>query len=144
MIKKATITDSRAVAELANLLWPHHQVAELDEEFKQLISSENAACFIYYEDIIPVGFAQCELRNDYVEGTKSSPVGYLEGIYVRSEYRMKGIAKELLVYSEQWAKSLGCSEFASDCELDNTQSFKFHLNTGFKEANRIICFTKKI
>ncbi|QAA33477.1 aminoglycoside 6'-N-acetyltransferase [Clostridium manihotivorum] len=144
MIKKATITDSISVAELANLLWPHHEIDELDEEFKQLICSENAACFVYYDETVPVGFAQCELRRDYVEGTESIPVGYLEGIYVRSEYRMKGIAKELLFHCEQWAKSLGCSEFASDCELHNTESFKFHLNAGFEEANRIICFTKKL
>ena len=36
---------------------------------------------------MPIGFAQCTLRNDYVEGSSSSPVGYLEGIYVKDEYR---------------------------------------------------------
>ena len=144
MIKKATITDSRSVAELAKLLWSHHEIDELDEEFKLVISSENAACFIYYDEAMPVGFAQCELRRDYVEGTESSPVGYLEGIYVKTEYRMKGIAKKLLQHSEQWAKTLGCSEFASDCELNNNQSLKFHLKAGFEEANRIICFTKRL
>ena len=34
-----------------------------------------------------VGFAQCGLRRDYVEGTDSSPVGYLEGIFIKEEYR---------------------------------------------------------
>ena len=32
----------------------------------------------------------------------------------------------------------------SDCELENTHSLQFHLNVGFEEANRIICFTKKL
>jgi len=45
---------------------------------------------------------------------------------------------------ENWAKTKGCTEFASDCELDNVQSLQFHLNVGFEEANRIICFTKKL
>ena len=38
----------------------------------------------------------------------------------------------------------GAEEFASDCELKNTDSLKFHLNIGFKEANRIICFVKNL
>ena len=71
-------------------------------------------------------------------------MGYLEGIYVAEEYRKHGIARELLSACESWAKSKGCTEFASDCELSNVQSLQFHLNVGFEEANRIICFTKKI
>ena len=93
---------------------------------------------------IPVGFAQCGLRHDYVEGTDSSPVGYLEGIFVKEEYRKQGYAKELMSACEQWAKKQGCVEFASDCELSNTDSFAFHMSMGFEEANRVICFTKKL
>ena len=84
------------------------------------------------------------MRCDYVEGTDSSPVGYLEGIYVAEAYRKQGFAKALLAACESWAKTKGCSEFASDCELTNTQSLQFHLRMGFEEANRIICFTKKL
>ncbi len=39
---------------------------------------------------------------------------------------------------------MGCREFAGDCELGNTDSLGFHLSMGFAEANRIICFTKKL
>jgi hypothetical protein len=52
--------------------------------------------------------------------------------------------KALLTACEDWARTKGCTEFASDCELTNTQSLRFHLNVGFTEANRIICFTKKL
>ena len=83
-------------------------------------------------------------RFDYVEGTKSSPVGYLEGIFVEENFRNKGYAKELLNACENWAKDKGCKEFASDCELDNLTSLKFHLSMGFDEANRIICFKKEL
>ena len=91
-----------------------------------------------------MGFAQCQRRRDYVEGTDSSPVGYLEGIFVREEYRRKGVAKALLAACEAWAKDMGCTEFASDCELTNYESYRFHLALGFLEAGRIICFTKQI
>ena len=91
-----------------------------------------------------VGFAQCDLRFDYVEGTDSSPVGYLEGIFVLEEYKKRGYAKELLGACQNWARDQGCFEFASDCELDNVDSLKFHLKMGFAEANRIICFMKRL
>ena len=74
----------------------------------------------------------------------SSPVGYLEGIFVLEEYKKRGYAKELLGECQNWAKDQGCFEFASDCELDNEYSLKFHLKMGFAEANRIICFTKRL
>ena len=37
-----------------------------------------------------------------------------------------------------------CTEFASDCEINNEISLQFHLSMGFEEANRIICFRKDI
>lgn len=82
--------------------------------------------------------------SDYVEGTATSPVGYLEGIFIKPEYRNKGLARELIKACEEWAKEKGCKEFASDCELHNEESRRFHMATGFDEANRIICFVKKI
>ena len=79
-----------------------------------------------------------------MEGTETSPVGYLEGIYVRPLCRGQGIARLLVETCQQWAIQAGCREFASDCELTNEESRKFHLAVGFEEANRIICFTKKL
>ena len=110
----------------------------------EILAKPDAAIFLAYAEKVPIGFAQCQLRYDYVEGTDSSPVGYLEGIYVAEEHRKGGIAKALLAASESWAKSRGCTEFASDCELTNTESRMFHRSVGFAEANRIICFVKRL
>lgn len=144
MVKKATNSDSRILAEMAILMWDSHTVESLEIEFAETLRSKTAVFLIKYEKDEPIGFAQCGLRNDYVEGTRSTPVGYLEGIFVKADYRNKGYAKELLFACEKWAKDMGCSEFASDCELDNSNSWKFHMAMGFDEANRIICFKKNI
>jgi len=144
MIRKAEIKDLSILAELACQLWPDHTVEEMRTEFAEILAKPDAAYFLAYAEETAIGFAQCQLRYDYVEGTDSSPVGYLEGIYVVDGYRKHGIARELLSACENWAKSKGCTEFASDCELSNVQSLQFHLNVGFEEANRIICFTKKL
>ena len=144
MIKKKKKTDMVSVAEMAVMMWDSHSVEELKGEFEQEIENKDCVMYIYCIDNIPIGFAQCGLRHDYVEGTESRPVGYLEGIYVREEYRNRGYARELLAECEKWAKQKGCSEYASDCELNNDASLQFHMRVGFTEANRIICFTKRI
>lgn len=144
MIIEADKNYVSVIASLAVLLWDDNSVEDLIYEFSEIILKEDARVFIKFEGDIPIGFAQCQLRYDYVEGTETSPVGYLEGIFVKEGYRHKGYAKELLLCCENWARIKGCSEFASDCELDNIISLKFHKAAGFMEANRIICFTKRL
>lgn len=144
MIYQAQKKDIPAAAGMAALLFEGSPEEELVRELDALIASGTCAVFLASEDGQLTGFAQCQLRHDYVEGTHSSPVGYLEGIFVRPEYRHQGRARALLEACQQWAKDQSCTEFASDCGLDNHGSLAFHLKTGFMEANRIICFTKKI
>lgn len=142
-IRRASEENLTVLAKLALELWPEHEAGELEAEFAEILEKESAI-FLAYEDGGAVGFAQCQLRRDYVEGTETSPVGYLEGIFVREGHRGQGIAKALLAACEDWARVQGCREFASDCELDNAGSLAFHLRMGFAEANRIICFTKEL
>ena len=143
MVRPATLNDCRALAQLAARMWDH-DAEELAADFADLISSGSTACFLQYVDDTPIGFAQCSLRRDYVEGTSTSPVGYLEGVFIEEPFRKSGYARELLNACENWAKQQGCTEFASDCELTNDTSLAFHLAVGFEEANRIICFRKTL
>lgn len=146
MIRPAHTSDIPSVADLASKMWSAC-ADELAPEFEALISNPDAAIFVCTADEADgriIGFAQCQLRYDYVEGTSSSPVGYLEGIFVEENYRRCGYAKQLAAACEQWAREKGCTEFASDCELGNAESIAFHLHSGFEEANRIVCFAKKL
>ena len=144
MIRRAEAADLDQLTALTLALWPDCAYEERWNDMADLLASSEAAVFLLMDGENAAGFAQCQLRHDYVEGTGSSPVGYLEGIFVEDAYRSRGCARRLLAACEAWAKGKGCSEFASDCELGNTESLAFHLNMGFEEANRIICFTKKI
>jgi len=143
MIRQADKADLSTLTCLAQKLWPCHDEKELATEIDGILKKEGAF-FLALDRERAVGFAQCQLRHDYVEGTESTPVGYLEGIYVEPDCRRGGIAGKLLAACEEWARCQGCREFASDCELSNSQSLDFHLRLGFAEANRIICFTKKL
>jgi len=141
---RASEKDISTIAHLVVQLWPGNSLNEAEDILQKYISGEDAAVFVYAIKEKYVGLALCGLRHDYVEGCETSPVGYLEGIVVDSEYRNRGIARVLCEECEAWAKELGCTEFASDCELTNTESQSFHMGLGFKEENRIICFKKTI
>ena len=143
-VKRAEAADAETAAALACELWPGHTPAEMTDEFEQLLAGNDGAVFLCRKDGRAVGFAQCQLRHDYVEGTDSSPVGYLEGIYVKEEARRQGIARALLKACEQWAGEQGCTEFASDCELTNVESQGFHRAVGFREANRLVAYVRQI
>lgn len=143
MILKAGREHCSDLALLAAELWPGHTAREMEEECGEILE-QGGVFFLAMEEEKPAAFVQCQLRYDYVEGTDHSPVGYLEGIYVREEFRGRGLAGELVKLCEKWARERGCTEFASDCELDNVDSLRFHLHCGFAEANRVICFVKKL
>jgi len=141
MIVTVTKENENAWAELCVALWPDLTVdAILKMSYEGLFKNE----FLYFENEEPVAFISLSLRSDYVEGTDSSPVGYIEGLYVKPEFRRKGIAELLVDYAKEWSEKYGCTEIASDCVLDNTVSQAFHTGIGFTEANRIVCYTMKI
>lgn len=143
-IKQATRADLAEATRLALLLWPGHEPEELSADLAPLLDRPDAAIFLCETDGHAVGYAQCQLRRDYVEGCETSPVGYLEGVFVEEGHRRRGAASALLEACQDWARAHGCREFASDCELDNADSLRFHLGVGFEEANRIICFTRRL
>ena len=144
MIRQMQASNIDELVDLALELWPDHSREEMAGEMAPLLAAADAAVFGWQEGDSWEAFAQCQLRHDYVEGCDTSPVGYLEGIFVREPLRGKGVAKALLERCEAWAKNQGCREFASDCELSNVDSLRFHLTAGFQEAGRIICFTKRL
>jgi aminoglycoside 6'-N-acetyltransferase I len=61
-----------------------------------------------------MGFVEASKRVDYVNGTSSSPVAFLEGLYVAPKSRRKGIARALVESVVKWASTEGCLELASD------------------------------
>ena len=108
MIREASENDIRKIAELAVLLWTDNSVDKLSDEFSAILSKYDVQIFVKWADDMPVGFVQCRLRYDYVEGTETTPVGYLEGIFVLESYRNKGYAKELLNECEKVGKDKVC------------------------------------
>jgi len=141
MIVPVTKENEDAWAELCVALWPDLTVdSVLKMNHEGLFKNE----FLYLDGDEAVAFLSLSLRSDYVEGSNSSPVGYIEGLYVKPEFRRQGIAEKMIIHAKEWSRNYGCSELASDVELDNKVSQAFHTGVGFTEANRLVCYITQI
>jgi aminoglycoside 6'-N-acetyltransferase I len=131
--------------ELRILLWPDHTRQELAEDQRRLLRKlDHNEVFVA---VLPsselIGFAEVSVR-EWAEGCDTEPVGYLEGWYVQPAHRLSGIGRRLVEAAEGWALSKGCTEMGSDAELWNEAGQRAHQALGFEEANRVVCFSKKI
>jgi len=127
-------------------LWPDTTEEEHRQEASDMLQrfGRAAAFLARTSEGGPVGFAEVALREDYVNGCTTSPVAFLEGIYVDPDHRRTGVARLLSRAVEDWANSLGVSELASDAELHNTISHRMHAALGFEETERIVYFRKTL
>ncbi len=132
------------VTELAISLWPDCNFVEEKENFNRILHSETEKVFIWKADNGQVkAFIYLALRH-YAEGAITSPVGYIEGIYVDTPFRNSGVGQALVHEGEGWCRKQGCIEMASDVELDNFISHQFHLTMGYSEICRTVCYLKNL
>ena len=145
-VAAATAADLADWAALRQALWPHLGLDEHTAEIVETLADPiNLANFIARtEDGAAVGLAEAALRHDYVNGCQTSPVAFLEGIYVTPAYRRRGTAGKLVAAVEAWGRARGCSELASDAALDNIASHRMHTALGFAETQRVVYFRKAL
>jgi aminoglycoside 6'-N-acetyltransferase I len=134
----------RAWLALRLALWPDVPEAE------QLLGMADALARGHYVRLAvtasrsAVGFVEASMRVDYVNGTSSSPVAFLEGLYVARSSRRQGVARALVESVVEWALAQGCRELASDSLLDNTAAHAAHRALGFEETERVVYFRRKL
>jgi aminoglycoside 6'-N-acetyltransferase I len=90
-----------------------------------------------------VGFAETSIRS-HAEGCDSDRIAYLEGWFVEEASRGRGVGAALLRAVEDWGRSQGCTELASDADVHQAGSAAAHLALGFTEVSRVVCFRKTL
>jgi aminoglycoside 6'-N-acetyltransferase I len=81
------------------------------------------------------GFVEVSIRTE-APGCTTDRIGYLEAWYVDEAWRGKGVGRSLVVKAEDWARSAGCLEMASDTTPEYPISPVAHEALGYEETER--------
>jgi aminoglycoside 6'-N-acetyltransferase I len=131
--------EDSAWLQLRCALWPHVARAEHVADLARSLGLGHFAC-LAYAGPNAIGLVEASIRNDYVNGTESSPVAFLEGLYVTESHRRTGVARALVRQVQNWVRAKGLRELASDSPLDNTVAHAVHRALGFVETERVVYF----
>lgn len=146
-IRIATSLDIEDWAKLRVQLWEDMTYDQHLNEAATMLAKPSGE-FVAFLDVVDGtgirAFAEAALRHDYVNGCETSPVAFLEGVFVCPEHRGSGIGRDLLKAVQFWAQEQGCSELASDAHIGNLASQAFHTALGFAETERVVYFRKPV
>ncbi|SFF38904.1 aminoglycoside 6'-N-acetyltransferase I [Fontimonas thermophila] len=118
--------------------------AEHEREMNAIARASDQICFVAVADGDQVlGFIELSLRSS-VDGCASSPVGYVEGLFVIPKWRRQGIGKALLARAMDWFREAGCTEMAADAEIDDIATQRYWTCVGFEEIWRIVQFRRAL
>jgi aminoglycoside 6'-N-acetyltransferase I len=144
-VRFATPEDHAEWRRLRSALWPDCPLSEHREEMEEIQSDprRNVVLVSEAEDGHLNGLLEVSIRA-VAPGCATRNIGYLEGWYVEPAYRRQGIGRALVEAAERWARSIGCTEMASDTEIENSESQEAHTRLGYREIERVVHFCKSL
>jgi aminoglycoside 6'-N-acetyltransferase I len=156
-VRRATVEDCEQVARMCAALWPHasaeEHLSELQPKVKGTSTSQLPVTVFVAEsghadtqgaDNEVIGFVEVGLRSHADGCDESQMVGFLEGWFVRKDWRRVGIGRMLVAAAEEWASRHGCKEMASDTWIDNEISQCAHEAMGYEVVDRCVNYRKKL
>jgi aminoglycoside 6'-N-acetyltransferase I len=131
--------------ELRQRLWPECSRDQHELEMGSVLAdADRAAVFVASTTMGELaGFVEVAIR-PWAEGCETTPVGYVEALYVTPDTRGLGFGKSLLRAAEAWAADRGCREMASDALAGNAPSRALHRSLGYAEGEVMVPFHKRI
>ena len=149
-IRAARPGDEHQLAEMRALLWPSTTLSEQLEEVQAYLAGKipgtlPCVTFVAEDDRGTLAaFIEVDLRSHADGCDPNLPVGYIEGWFVREQFRGRGIGKALVKAAEDWARTHGSKEMASDAVIDNENSLHAHTALGFEVVDRCVHFRKDL
>jgi len=142
--------DREQLARLREVLWPESSAEEQAKELLEILDGKGFGTMRLTELVaeerngVLVGFLEVGLRSHADGCDVSRAVGYVEGWYVAESHRKRGVGRKLMAAAEDWARSQGCVEMASDALLGNDVSEQAHEALGFAVVDRCVRFRKAL
>lgn len=149
-IRHARQSDAEELTEMRTQLWPDALPEEHRKEVHGFLSgtivwtTPTATLVAQDESGRVIGFLEVDLRSHADGCDPAQPVGYIEGWYVREEFRAQGVGRQLVRAAEDWARQLKCVEMASDVLIDNDGSQRAHAALGYEVVDRCVHYRKTL
>jgi aminoglycoside 6'-N-acetyltransferase I len=147
-IRLAEPSDREQLASLRHALWPESPAEEHARELSAIFAGTFWGTLPLVDFVAEaadgtlIGFLEVGLRSHADHCNPAHPVGYVEGWYVAENFRRQGNGSALLRAAEDWARIQGCTEVASDTQLDNQTSQGTHRALGFEAVERSVLYRK--
>jgi aminoglycoside 6'-N-acetyltransferase I len=131
-------------------LWPESSAEEHARELLPILEDTPSFPFPLVNlvaeaaDAQLVGFIEADLRSHADGCDPSHAVGFIEGWYVDPGWRGQRIGRKLLSAAEEWARSHGCREMASDTWIYNELSQRVHDAAGYSVVDRCVHYRKSL
>ncbi len=142
-IRKATLSDfdnllklnkdlflfEKKFSETYNENWPYETAGK--EYFARLIVGDKSACFVAEENGEIVGYlmAYC---GEYAY-RNVNPISELENMFVKEEFRNKGIGSKLVEEFKKWSKEKGAKRLKVMLYATNLDALEFYKKHGFAD-----------
>ena len=149
-VRQAEISDQHLLAVMCHLLWPDATAENHRAELTAILQSGRygilpmVILISHDDDGTPTGFIEVGLRSHADGCDPSHAVGFIEGWYVDPGWRGQRIGRKLLSAAEEWARSHGCREMASDTWIYNELSQRVHDAAGYSVVDRCVHYRKSL
>jgi aminoglycoside 6'-N-acetyltransferase I len=143
-VRKMDAADRAVWVDMRGALWPDDPPSAHLRSIEMFLCGDDAWGFL--ADSVegkPAAFAEVSIRR-YANGCDSAPVPFLEGIFVRPEFRRRGAGAALIAHIEAFVVARGFQEIGSDALIDNHDSHAAHRGWGFAETERVVYFRKAL
>lgn len=141
-VRQMDANDRAIWAEMRIALWPDETPQEHAKMADELLSDGDVWGLIAEAiDGTAIGFAEIAVRK-YANGCDTRPVAFLEGVWVKPQFRRRGIGARLIAHAETFLAARGFRELGSDTGIDDRTSQLAHLAWDFSETERVVYFRK--
>jgi aminoglycoside 6'-N-acetyltransferase I len=143
-------SDGEQVSRLCEALWPEASWEEHQEEVMPILAGKPGATLplVIFVAVTAegdlAGFLEVGLRSHADGCDTRHAVGFVEGWFVRENFRRRGLGAQLLAAAENWARSQGCVEMASDAWIDSSLSQRVHESLKFEVVDRCVHYRKAL
>jgi GNAT superfamily N-acetyltransferase len=137
-IRRLTVDDAEAAAELSGQLGYCCAVEDLRERIEELSRATDRVAFAAVVDGQIVGWIDAAMER-HLQSPASAVIG---GLVVREDTRGLGVGKRLCLEVEEWARNKSVPLVRVRSQIKREDAHRFYLRDGYRKVKTSLVFEK--